>query len=137
MSYFEKVKDLLIELDYPIVKEDTEDSLFVVSSEERGIYNLILDCEGDILVLEQHFFNVDESKAGAFKRLLQINRQLVHGALTLAESSNKVLFRDTLQLENIDANELEASINSLSLTLAEYGQEFMSLALQEEEKAEA
>jgi hypothetical protein len=36
-----------------------------------------------------------------------------------------ILFRDTLQLENLDRNELEASIHALSLALAEYGEEML------------
>ena len=41
------------------------------------------------------------------KRLLQINRTLVHGAFVLDEEGTTLLFRDTLQLENLDRNELE------------------------------
>jgi hypothetical protein len=58
-----------------------------------------------------------------FKRLLQINRELVHGAFVMDIDGEYILFRDTLQLENLDRNELEASIHALSLALAEYGEE--------------
>ena len=32
----------------------------------------------------------------------------------------KVIFRDTLQLENLDINEIEGSLNSLALLLSEF-----------------
>ena len=63
-----------------------------------------------------------------FKRLLQINRTVVHGAFVLDENGKNVIFRDTLQLENLDKNELEGSINSLSLALAEYANELISFS---------
>jgi len=37
-----------------------------------------------------------------------------------------VLFRDTLQLENLDKNELEGSIRALGLALAEYSAELLA-----------
>ena len=41
------------------------------------------------------------------------------------EEGKKVIFRDTLQLENLDKNELEGSINALSIALAEYAGELI------------
>jgi len=61
-----------------------------------------------------------------YKRLLQMNRTLVHGAFVLDEAGESVLFRDTLQLENLDLNELEGSINALSLALAENANELIA-----------
>ena len=60
------------------------------------------------------------------RRLLQINRTLVHGAFVLDDEGTTLLFRDTLQLENLDRNELEGSIDALSLGLAEYGGELVA-----------
>jgi hypothetical protein len=53
---------------------------------------------------------------------------LVHGAFVLNEEGTTLLFRDTLQLENLDRNELEGSIDALSLAMAEYGGELVSFA---------
>jgi hypothetical protein len=59
---------------------------------------------------------------------LQKNRDIVHGAFVLDESGEKVIFRDTLQIENIDLNELEGSINSLSLLLSEYSENIIQFS---------
>jgi len=48
---------------------------------------------------------------------LQINRELIHGALTLDESGSKVIFRDTLQLENLDLNEIKVLQEDVNLVL--------------------
>ena len=59
-------------------------------------------------------------------RLLQMNNTLVHGAFVLDENAARIFYRDTLQLANLDANELEGSIDALSLAMAEYGAELLS-----------
>ena len=55
-----------------------------------------------------------------------MNNTLVHGAFVLDETGGRIFFRDTLQLSHLDVNELEASIRSLSLALAEYGAELLT-----------
>ena len=100
----------------------------VVDDEENGIKNLVIDCEAPILVLEQVIMNVPEKPEKLYKRLLQMNRYLVHGAFVLDDNSEIILFRDTLQLENLDRNELEGSIHALSLALSEHGAELLEHA---------
>jgi hypothetical protein len=63
-----------------------------------------------------------------YKRLLQMNNTLVHGSFALDDAGKNIFFRDTLELENLDRNELEASIRALSLGLAEHGNELLELA---------
>ncbi len=116
----QKVKDYLDELELSISSEDEAEEMVVIDDEDKGINNLIIDCEDPVLVLEQVIMDVPQKTDGLFKRLLQMNRTLVHGAFVLDEEGEKVIFRDTLQLENLDKNELEGSINALSIALAEY-----------------
>lgn len=124
--YFNKVKDYLLNLEYNIVQEDTAEELFVVENPDGGIANLIIDCEDPILIIEGLLFEVNEDNLEIFKALLMKNREIVHGAFTLDETGKKVLFRDTLQLENLDQNELEATLNSLELLLSEYSEQIIS-----------
>jgi hypothetical protein len=128
MNYFDKVKDYLLELNYEITFEDASEGVLRITNQEKGLFEMILDCEGEILVMEQHIFDIDASKEHAYKRLLQMNRELVHGAFVLTADGNKVLFRDTLQLANLDLNELEASLNSLALALIENTDEILEFA---------
>lgn len=52
-----------------------------------------------------------------FRQLLEYNaRDLVHGAYGL--EGDKVVLTDTLELENLDFSEFEASFDSLTLALA-------------------
>jgi hypothetical protein len=125
MSNFQKVKQYLLDLNYEILKEDEAEGLFIISAEDKGVANMVLDCEGDILIIEQRIFDLKTEQGTVYKDLLQINRSVVHGAYALAEDGKIVIFRDTLQLANLDLNELEASINSLTLSLAENAQRFI------------
>lgn len=123
---FELVKQYLQEMGMAIVSEDSAEELVVVDDEENGIKNLVIDCEAPILVLEQVIMEVPASPEGLYKRLLQMNRELVHGAFVIDDAAEFIIFRDTLQLENLDRNELEASIHALSLGLSEYGTELLN-----------
>jgi hypothetical protein len=125
---FETVKQYLQDIDVAIISENEEEELVVVDDEENGIKNLVIDCEAPILVLEQIIMDVPEKPEKLYRRLLQMNRYLVHGAFVLDDNSEIILFRDTLQLENLDRNELEGSIHALSLALSEYGAELLEHA---------
>ena len=128
-DHFEKVKGYLQELGFLPIKEDKANQIVVIEDEEQGIKHLIIDCEHPILILEQFIFNLKEdAPKETLKKLLQMNRNLVHGAFVIDDSGRKVLFRDTLQLENLDLNEIEASINALSVVMVENSNEIVKLA---------
>lgn len=122
---FELVKNYLFDMGVSITEEDLKEELFIVENEENGIKNLIIDCEDSILIIEQVIMMVPAEPKDLFKRLLQMNRELVHGAFVMDSDAEYILFRDTLQLENLDRNELEASLHALSLALAEYGEDLL------------
>ena len=126
MSKFKIVKQYLFDMEIPISSEDPDDELVIISDEENGIKDMIIDCEEPILVLEQVIMEVPEGSGDLYKRLLQMNRDLVHGAFVLDDTARFIIYRDTLQLENLDRNELEASIQSLGLALAEFSAELLS-----------
>ena len=128
MADFEKVKEYLLEMGFTIDQEDVGEELVVVNDEERGVKHLVVDCEDPILILEQVILALPNATAETYKRLLQINRSLVHGAFVLDDSGETLLFRDTLQVANLDQNELEGSIDALSLALAEFGGELLAFS---------
>ena len=57
-----------------------------------------------------------------------MNRDLIFGAFVLNDDGGALLYRNTLALENLDLNELESTINALSLGLAENGEELLGFA---------
>ncbi|MDP6354413.1 MAG: molecular chaperone Tir, partial [Planctomycetota bacterium] len=95
----DKVRELLLDLGHEIVQEVPEEELFVIKDEDKGICNMIVDCESPMVEIEQLILEI-EGSASNYKRLLQMNRDLIHGSFVLDEEGSKVLFRDTLELEN-------------------------------------
>ena len=74
-------------------------------------------------------FNLKNDNDGMIsKQLLQKNRDMVHGAFVLDDSGEKVIFRDTLQIENLDLNEIEGSLTSLSLLLSEFAEKIITFS---------
>ncbi|MCT4587584.1 MAG: YbjN domain-containing protein [Carboxylicivirga sp.] len=130
-DYFKKVKNYLIELNCEIVAEQQSEGVLVVTKPGEGIVNLVLGCVDPLLIMEQFIFEINEDNMSVFKQLLMKNRDIVHGAFVLDETGRKVIFRDTLQIENLDLNELEGSINSLGLLLSEYANEIIKFSSKE------
>ena len=126
---FEQVKDYILELGFRIDEEIPEEEIVIINDDDRGISNLVVDCEDTILVIEQLILKLDSSTSqDTYKRILQMNRELVFGAFVLNETGDTLIYRNTLALENLDLNELETTINALSLGLAENGEELLSFA---------
>ena len=126
---FTLVKDYVLQLGFAIEREIPDEEIVIINDEERGISRLVIDCEDTVLVLEQLIVGLPvEAPAALYRRLLQMNRELVFGAFVLNEEANALLYRNTLALDNLDLNELESTINALSLGLAENGDELLSFA---------
>ena len=117
---FNKVGEYLLDLGYTIVNQDSETEVYIVEKPSEGINNLFIGVASPILILEQYLFTMKGDSLDIFKNLLIKNRDIIHGAFVLDEDGKKVIFRDTLQVENLDLNELEGTLNSLSLLLHEY-----------------
>lgn len=126
-DHFKKVIDFVNQLRLDIVHQEDDEELIVVINEDKGIYNMVIDCEYPILVIEQLIYKLNNTTKEHFLALLKMNRNLIHGAFIVDNEESNVIFRDTLQLENLDFNELEGSINALTLGLAEYSSELLKI----------
>lgn len=127
-AHYQTVKDYLLELNFDIVQENEEDDVLWVESEDAGIKSLVIGIADPILIMEQFICEVANPSNDVYKKLLIKNRDIIHGAFVLDESGKNLLFRDTLQVENLDLNELEGSLNSLSLLLSEYSDELIKMS---------
>ena len=127
--YFDTVKTYLLELGFDIIQEDEADGLFVVENEENGMKNVVLIVADPIVIVEQFLFELPEGNIGEIAtKLLAKNRDIIHGAFAMDETERKVFFRNTHECENLDLNELEATLNSLALLLSEYSTELIGFS---------
>ena len=124
-THYSKVKNMILELGYNISTEYPEDELIIINDPESGISNLAIGVADPLLIMEQILLDIETTDNAFLISLLKKNRDIVHGAFCLNEEGTKLIFRDTLQIENLDLNELEGSINSLALLLTEYADELL------------
>lgn len=128
MDHFDKIKGYLMDLEITILKEDREREIFIVESPEDGISNLMIGVAEPIVIIEQYLFDLNNNVGDVARQLLMKNRDIVHGAFVLDHDGKRVIFRDTLQVESLDLNELEGTLSSLSLLLSEYTDEIIAFS---------
>jgi hypothetical protein len=126
--YFAIIKGYLLELGFDICHADEQDSVFVVDKPELAIKNLVIGCGYPLLILEQYLLDLPAPSLEVYQRLLQKNRDIIHGAFALDETGRKLIFRDTMQIETLDLPELEACVSSLSLLLSEFSEELIAFS---------
>ncbi len=126
--YFKKIETCILKLGYSITYHDETKGVFCIESEADGIKNLIIGVAPPILIIEQFIFTLKNDDKEILKSLLIKNRDIIHGGFVLNEDGTKVIFRYTMQIENMDINEFEGALNSLGLLLSEYYEQIIEFA---------
>jgi hypothetical protein len=106
-----------MEMDYEEVKE----GLWLARPEsDQGAAPLVISHEPPLLVFRLKMLDVpkDAQKcAELYRRLLEANAsELVHGAFGLEE--NDVILTESLEVENLDFNEFQSTVDSFQMALA-------------------
>ena len=125
---FETVEKYILDLDYKVMHKSEETGVFVIENTLDGIRNLIVGIAPPVIIFEQYLFTINNDTIDMFKSLLMKNRDMIHGAFAITEDGKKVIFRYTLQIHNLDFNEFEAAINSLSLLMSEYYEQLIQFS---------
>ena len=127
-DYYAIIRGFLQTMQLEIKHEKQKEGIFIVSNESDGIFHLIICVASPIVIFEQFIFEIKEEGNYVYKSLLQKNRDIIHGAFVLDDSGKKVIFRDSLQIDNLDQNEFEATLNSLSVLLSEYSDQIINFS---------
>lgn len=128
MMYFKKIESYISKLGYLVSYKNEKQGIFCIENEEEGIKNLIVGVAPPIIIIEQFIFELKSDDNEVLKSLLKKNRDIIHGAFVLDEEGKKVIFRYTMQIENLDINEFEGGLNSLSLLLSEYYEQIIEFS---------
>jgi hypothetical protein len=128
-DFYEIVKNYSQQLQMELCHENKQEGILVVKNEPEGIVDLIICVAPPMIVFEQFIFEIGQPSAAVYKALLQKNRDMIHGAFTLDDSGCKVIYRNTLQVENLDLNEFEGTINALGLLLGEYSEQIIKFSI--------
>jgi hypothetical protein len=126
--YFKKIESYISRLGYSVSYQNEKEGIFCIESEADGIKNLIIGVAPPILIVEQYLFTLKNDDKDILKSLLIKNRDIIHGAFVLDEEGKKVIFRYTMQIENLDMNEFEGALNSLGLLLSEYYEQIIEFS---------
>jgi hypothetical protein len=79
---------------------------------------LVLRVEAPLVVVRVHIGDAKGDDAVLFRTLLELNAgQLVHAAYGLEEG--RVVLSSALELENLDFNELQATLDEIDMALAQ------------------
>ena len=130
MNYFSKVENFIQNIDYTIRYKNEKEGVFMIENLLDGIQNLIVGIAPPIIIFELYLFTITNDNLDMLKALLMKNRDIIHGAFAITEDGNKVIYRYTLQISNLDQNEFEATLNSLSLLMSEYSAQLIEFSKQ-------
>ena len=115
----EDVESFLLRMEVDM--EEVEPGMWVTNADD-GDAQTVVHYSPPLLVLRTKVLDVPENEQqclGLFRRLLELNAtDLVHGAYGIEEGD--VILSDSLELENLDFNELQASVDSMQLAVASH-----------------
>jgi hypothetical protein len=118
MAIKEKVEGYMVDLG--LSYSEQRDNIWIVYGEEKGLENFIVMIEYPLLVIRVNVMKIPEGdRCGFFEELLKLNAtDLVHGAYGL-EGDNVILI-DTLEVDTLDLEEFQASIDAIGLALVQH-----------------
>ena len=128
LAFMRSAKDVeayLTRLNRKFHEVETEPGTYIIPSDGTQI---ALRVDPPLVVLRVHIGDVKkEGDLPLFRRLLQLNAKgLVHASYGLDD--DRIVLSAALELENLDFNELEATLDEIDIALAQQLPELASLA---------
>ena len=115
------IENYLIKSEFPF--ERVEEGFWLIHDEFDQIDNIVIYHSSPVVTFRVKLLDVpdldDDARLELFTKLLELNAtSMVAGAYGLEDAS--VVVVDTLQAENLDFNEFQASIDSMTLAIREH-----------------
>lgn len=114
----EKIEAFLIEAELPF--EQVNEGMWIIHDENDYIDNIVLFHSDPVVTFRVKLMDAPENgRMELFTQLLELNAtSMITGAYGLEEEA--IVIVDTLQSENLDFNEFQASIDSIALAIREH-----------------
>jgi hypothetical protein len=117
ISAKEKLEGFFIHLE--LAYQEIGENMWLLSDEENGLNSVVVYVQDDLVTLRAKVMDMPASDREAFfEELLRLNAGMVHGAYAL-EDRNVILI-DSMELPTMDLEELQASLDSTGLALAQH-----------------
>jgi hypothetical protein len=135
----ERIEAYIIEMGLPF--EQVQDGMWLIHDEVDYIDNIVVFHSLPVLTFRVKLIDAPQEKVqpSLYRRLLELNATgMVAGAFALEDDS--VVIVDTIQSTNLDSNEFQASIDSITLAIREHYSELKAIVdgdTGKEKKAEA
>jgi hypothetical protein len=113
MATRDDIDHYLIQMQHPF--ETIESNVWII----HETANIVVTFEPPIVVFRAKIMEIpNKNREEFFKLLLTLNTtQMIHGAYGI--ENNSVVLIDTLQTENLDFNEFQATFDALSLAMTQ------------------
>jgi len=116
----------LIEGEYPF--EQVGEGIWLINDDADFVDNIVLIHNEPVVTFRVKLMEAPKhGRLELFTRLLELNAtSLVAGAFGLEDDA--IVIVDTLQSENLDYNEFQASVDSIALSIREHYEELRAFA---------
>lgn len=120
MTVTEKIENFLLEMN--LNYKELEENTWLADDENDGISGIIIKYEDPVVLFRVKVMSLPTSNRETFlTKILELNAtDMLYGAYAL-EGDNVVII-NTLAAENLDFNEFQSTIESISLSLMEHYQ---------------
>ena len=100
--------------------DELDSDTWVINDEERGVENLIVVYEDPVIIFRLKVADLPRGDhCVLYEELLRLNgTDLLHGAYAL--EGNSIVLMNTLLSETIDIEEFQATLDAISLSVAEH-----------------
>lgn len=119
MATAEDIEGYLIQMGVPF--EQIAPNTWTIHDEYEMIDNIIVTLNDPVVLFQVKLMDIPEDcdRLKLYETLLRLNTtDMIHGAYGL--ENNAVVATDTLQAENLDFNEFQASVDALSLCISDH-----------------
>lgn len=124
----DQIEEYLIRIELPF--EQVEEGMWLIADENDSIENIVVLHTPPVITFRVKLVEVEElneaTKLLLYQTLLQLNaNDMIAGAYGL--ENNAVVITDSLQSENLDFNEFQASIDSITMSIREHYEDLRQL----------
>ncbi len=125
MRTVDEIESFLYELEVPF--ERLDEGMWRVSDEWENVENIVVYKAGAVLNFRLKLFDLPAVTSNALlRRLLELNAaEMVHGAFGI--EGDAVTLTASLEVENLDRNEVQATLDSFGLAIRSHHEELSKL----------
>ena len=118
MTIKERIQGYLFKLE--LEHEQVDEQTWIIHDQEAGLNQVVVCAEEPLVVIRVKVMRLPEHKRPQlFEDLLRLNAtDLVHGAYAL--ENEDIILVDTLEIQTLDLEEFQASVEAVGLALAQH-----------------